>query len=272
MEWRQVIGFYQVVKLKSFTRAADVTFRTQSAISQQIKALEDELGCQLLERIGRNNLKLTLAGERFLKFSVTLLDSYDHLNVELQELQGQKTGCLRIAAPFETLYYLIRNNLKRFTVKYPNVELSILYCSPKDVVQLVKYGEIDFGITMEYVISPDLTGIRWKRSEKYLMTPPDHPLTKMRKVTIRQIVQHPLILPTKDYPIRKRFDEKLEQFNLKCHIAIELPNVLLCADCVELGLGISFVAAGLYKQLLKEKRKSGINSRRPRIRPSMMIN
>jgi LysR family cys regulon transcriptional activator len=108
---------------------------------------------------------------------------------------------------------------------------------------------------MEYSVPPDLAAIRWKKSAKYLMAPPYHPLTKFKKVTIRRIVEYPLILPTNDYPIRKRFEEKLEQFNLKCHIAIELPNVLLCADCVELGLGISFIAGGLYKQFLKEKRK-----------------
>ena len=53
MEWQQIIGFYHVTKLGSFTKAAEATFRTQSAISQQIKNLEEELGCQLLERIGK---------------------------------------------------------------------------------------------------------------------------------------------------------------------------------------------------------------------------
>ena len=65
MEWQQIIGFNYVAKLGSFTKAANATFRTQSAISQQIKNLEEELGCQLLERIGKRNLRLTSAGERF---------------------------------------------------------------------------------------------------------------------------------------------------------------------------------------------------------------
>ena len=63
MEWQQLLGFYQVAKLGSFTKAAEATFRTQSALSQQVKALEDELGGRLLERLGKRRLKLTAAGE-----------------------------------------------------------------------------------------------------------------------------------------------------------------------------------------------------------------
>ena len=255
MEWQQILGFHQIAKLGSFTKAAEATFRTQSAISQQIKALEEELGCQLFERIGRSNLKLTPAGESFLKFSVALLDGYEQVTAELKELKGQKAGRLRIAAPFETLYYLIPNNLRKYTLKYPNVELSIINCPPTDVIQLIKYGEIDFGITTEYMAPRDLAIIRWKKPERLLMTSMDHPLLRAKRLTFRQIVQYPLILPPRHYPIRKRFDEKLEQSNLKCHVVVESPNVVLCAECVQLGLGISIIAEGLSKRLQQEKRK-----------------
>lgn len=69
MEWQQIVGFYHVARLGSFTKAGEVTLRSQSALSQQIKALEDEFGCHLFERIGTRKLKLTPAGERFLEFS-----------------------------------------------------------------------------------------------------------------------------------------------------------------------------------------------------------
>ena len=72
MEWQRIIGFYHVTKLGSFTKAAEATFRTQSAISQQIKNLEEELGCQLLERIGKKKVRLTSAGEKFFIFSESI--------------------------------------------------------------------------------------------------------------------------------------------------------------------------------------------------------
>ena len=64
MEWQQIIGFYHVVKQGSFTRAAEATFRSQSALSLQVKSLEKELGCQLIERVGRRKIRMTLAGEK----------------------------------------------------------------------------------------------------------------------------------------------------------------------------------------------------------------
>lgn len=66
MEWQQLLGFYQVAKLGSFTKAAEATFRTQSALSQQVKALEEELGGQLIERLAKRRLQLTPAGEKAL--------------------------------------------------------------------------------------------------------------------------------------------------------------------------------------------------------------
>ena len=61
MDWQQLVGFHQVARLGSFTKAAEATFRSQSALSQQVKALEEELGCRLLERIGKRKLRLTEA-------------------------------------------------------------------------------------------------------------------------------------------------------------------------------------------------------------------
>jgi Bacterial regulatory helix-turn-helix protein, lysR family len=72
MEWQQIMGFYHVAKLKSFTRAAEATFRTQSALAQQIKALEEEFDCQLFERIGKRKVILTSVGERFFTDSLNL--------------------------------------------------------------------------------------------------------------------------------------------------------------------------------------------------------
>ncbi len=72
MEWQQIIGFYHVAKLKSFTRAAEATYRTQSALTQQVKALEAEFDCELIERIDKRKIKLTPMGEKFFKFSAQL--------------------------------------------------------------------------------------------------------------------------------------------------------------------------------------------------------
>ena len=242
MEWQQIIGFYQVAKLGSFTKAGDATFRTQSALSQQIKALEQELDCHLFERIGKRKLRLTSAGERFFEFAEAILESYDCLKEDLSELQGLQRGRLRIAAPFTTLYHLVPETLKEYIIQFPYVELTILDRSQQVVIELVRNGDIDLGFTLESEVPKDLSLLRWKRVETVLMVPVGHPLAEAERVTLRQIAKYSLILPPKDlrFTCRRILEERFQKLGLDYQIVMESSNVELTSLYVEMGLGISF--------------------------------
>jgi len=242
MEWQQIIGFYQVAKLGSFTKAGDATFRTQSALSQQIKALEQELDCHLFERIGKRKLRLTSAGERFFNFAEAILESYDCLKEDLSELQGLQKGRLRIAAPFTTLYHLVPETLKEYIIQFPYVELTILDRSQQVVIELVRNGDIDLGFTLESEVPKDLSLLRWKRVETVLMVPVGHPLAEVERVTLRQIAKYSLILPPKDlrFTCRRILEERFQKLGLDYQIVMESSNVELTSLYVEMGLGISF--------------------------------
>ena len=242
MEWQQIIGFYQVAKLGSFTKAGDATFRTQSALSQQIKALERELDCRLFERIGKRKLRLTSAGERFFQFAEAILENYDCLKEDLSELQGLQKGRLRIAAPFTTLYHLVPETLKEYIIQFPYVELTILDRSQQVVIELVRNGDIDLGFTLESEVPKDLSLLRWKRVETVLMVPVGHPLAEAERVTLRQIAKYSLILPPKDlrFTCRRILEERFQKLGLDYQIVMESSNVELTSLYVEMGLGISF--------------------------------
>jgi DNA-binding transcriptional LysR family regulator len=256
MEWQQVIGFYQIAKLGSFTKAAEATFRTQSALSQQVKALEEELACHLFERIGKRKLRLTSAGERFLRFAESILESYDSLREDLNELKGSKKGRLRIAAPFTTLYHLFPEILKEYTVHFPQVELTILDRSQQTVIDLVKSGDIDFGLVLESEVPGDLNLIRWKKVETVLMIPPGHPLAEAKRLTLKQLAKYPLILPPKDlrFTCRRMLEERFQKLGLTYQIVMESSNVELTSRYVEMGLGISFATVVRDLPALKELR------------------
>jgi DNA-binding transcriptional LysR family regulator len=256
MEWQQVIGFYQIAKLGSFTKAAEATFRTQSALSQQIKALEEELDCHLFERIGKRKLRLTSAGERFLTFAESILENYDSLREDLNELKGFQKGRLKIAAPFTTLYHLFPEVLKEYTKRFPLVELTILDRSQQTVIELVKSGDIDFGFTVESEVPGDLAMLRWKKVETALMTPIGHSLAKGKRVTLGQIAKYPLILPPKDlrFACRRMLEERFQKLGLDYQIVMESSNVELTSLYVEMGLGISFATVVRDLPALKERK------------------
>jgi DNA-binding transcriptional LysR family regulator len=240
MEWQQIIGFYYVAKLGSFTKAADATFRTQSALSQQIKNLEKELECRLLERIGKRKLRLTSAGQRFFKFSETSLKRYQSLAEELNELKGLQKGLLRMAAPFTTLYHLVPLALKNYITQFPNVELTILDRSQHNILDLIKNGDIDLGLVLESNVPKDLISLRWKKVRTVLMTPLNHALAKAKRVTLEQIGKYPLILPPINLKYRSNLEDKFQKLGIDYHVIMESSNVELSSLYVEMGLGISF--------------------------------
>jgi DNA-binding transcriptional LysR family regulator len=242
MEWQQIIGFYHVARLGNFTRAAEATFRTQSALSQQVKGLEEELGCLLIERIGRRKLRLTAAGEQFFRFAEGVVENYEVLTESLHNLQGIQKGTLSLAAPFTTLYHLFPEILQSYVAHCPEIRLTILDRSQKTVIGLVKNGDVDFGFVLESLAPPDLVVSRWKKVETVLMTPLGHPLAEEREVTFEAIVKYPLILNPRDllHSNRLNVEERLQRLGLPYHVIMESSNVELSSLYVETGLGISF--------------------------------
>lgn len=256
MEWQQILGFYQVARLGSFTKAAEATFRTQSALSQQIKGLEEELGCLLLERIGKKKLRLTAAGERFFRFSEAILERYEHLQEEINSIKGEQKGHLRLAAPFTTLYHLFRELLPAYIRQFPQVQLSILDRSQESVIELVRSGDIDFGLALESTSPQDLSLLRWQKVEKVLLTPPGHPLVGLKQVTMEEIAKYPLILPPQSLKFtgRRILEDHFRKLGVDYHIIMESSNVELSSLYVEMGLGISFATVASHLPV-PEKRK-----------------
>lgn len=242
MEWHQISGFYNVARLGSFTKASEAVFRTQPALTQQIKSLEEELGCRLFERIGKRKLLLTPAGERLLDFSKAVLTKYENLVEDLNELKGLQKGRLGIAAPYTTLYNLLPEVLELYIQRFPLVELSLLDRSHAGIIELVNNGDVDFGITLESLVADNFNKIQWKQVEPVLLTPKGHPLTRAKQVTLEEIAEYPLILPPKSkaYSSRNRLEELFKAQSILFRVIMESSNVELSALYVEMGLGVSY--------------------------------
>ena len=235
MEWQQLVGFYHVAQLGSFTRAAEATWRTQSALSQQIKALEEEFSCQLLERIGKRRLQLTPAGEKLLAFAQLLLHKYEQLQDEIAEIKKLPQGRLGLAAPFTTLFHLLPGFLQEYRRQFPQVQLTILDRPQEMVLQLVKQGAVDFGFARESIVPGDLQARRCQQLRTVLMVPPDHPLADRDQVSLEDIARYPLIVPPADlkYSGRRTLEEHFAKQGLSYHVAMESANVELSYRYVE---------------------------------------
>ncbi len=242
MDWNQITGFYHVAKHGSFTKAAEAIFKTQSALTHQVKSLESELGCLLFERIGKRRIRLTTAGERLYSFAEELMKKHHSLIDDLNELKGIKKGQLKIAAPFTTLYNLLPVPLERYTTDLPWVELTVLDRTQKNVIQLLKEGEVDFGFILESMVPKELHREKWKKVEVVLLVPAGHPLTREKQVNPGHLADYPLILPPwgAEFSYRQKLDRLFSEYNLEYRVVMESSNVELSSLYCEMGLGITF--------------------------------
>lgn len=256
MEWQQLKGFYHAAKLGSITRAAEATFRTQSALTQQIASLERELDCRLFERIGKRKIVLTPPGERLLRFAETILREHERMLEDLSEHKGVKRGRLRIAAPFTTLYHVLPKILKRFHESHPWIELMVLDRPQREAVSLIKSGDVDFGIALESMIPPGLFRRRWVKVEPVLLMPARHPLAGAKKVPLEKIAQYPLILPPKSAGQyhRDNLEGLFRKQGIEYTVVMESSNVELSSLYVENGLGISFASVVKSLSVFKKRK------------------
>ena len=139
---KQIRYFQSVVRLGSFTAAAEEHFISQSAISQQIKALEDELGVTLLERKKRS-FTLTSAGEYFYKKSLVLVADYDNIVRELQKVSGKNGELLRVGLLKGYSGKEFNSAVSKFTVKFPDVTVEVTHGNHDTLYALLRNGDID---------------------------------------------------------------------------------------------------------------------------------
>ena len=240
MEIQQLKGFYYSAKLGSLTKAAEKMSITQSAVSQQIKSLEEELGEKLFNRFGPHK-DLTPDGKLFFSLVSPLIQEIETLKVTFEDLKGNQKGVLTIAATTFIIMNKLPQIIKNFTKKYPHVRLNVLERRWNEIVMLTQSGEIDFGLAPIAVIPSNLSSIRLKPIERVLITSLNHPLSKKKNVTLLDIAQYPMITYEKGLISRDVIDKVFEAVHLDVEVVMEATNSETIKRYVELGIGISII-------------------------------
>ncbi|MCF8117924.1 MAG: LysR family transcriptional regulator, partial [Desulfarculaceae bacterium] len=197
MEWQQLEAFRQLARTGSFSLAARATLRTQPAVSQQIKALEEEMGCPLVERKGRRYAGLTPAGKRLLAFCQNAAEQEQALREDLAALAGRTFGRLRLAAPLTTLMQLAPPVLRQYAERFPEVELTLWDRPQAQVRAMLMAGEADLGLGLLSTATAALEARPWRKVRPVLLAPKGHALARRRKrLEPRDLAPSRLILPS----------------------------------------------------------------------------
>ncbi|MCB2186043.1 MAG: LysR family transcriptional regulator [Deltaproteobacteria bacterium] len=241
MELLQLVSFFHTAQTGSVSRAAQAVGRSQPAVSQQLAALEEELGCRLFTRLGKRKLVPTPEGRRLLEFAQRLLADLDTAVTEVRALAGGERGRVTVAAPFTTCYQVLPAVLARFTARWPRVEVAVQDQPQAAALTLVREGEADLALALATAVPPGLTAIPWKRLRPALLVPLGHPLAAGLPITVGDLLAQRLILPPARprHPGRTWLEQAARQAGLPLTVALETSNVELSARYVAEGLGVS---------------------------------
>src|SRR5689334_17853311 len=146
MDLDQLHTFLEIVRLKSFSKAAQTCFRTQPAISAQVRQLEQELGAPLFDRLG-TRISLTPAGRIFGEYAEQILELRRRAQDDINELERVPRGELLIAANESTCIYVLPEVFSQFKLEFPNVQIQVDRSYGSRVVEAVLDNQADFGIT-----------------------------------------------------------------------------------------------------------------------------
>ncbi|MCB1025134.1 MAG: LysR family transcriptional regulator [Acidobacteria bacterium] len=234
--------FCDLVEMQSFSLAAERNFVTQSAVSQQVRSLEEKFKRKLLERVrGRREIRLTAAGDVFYQESKKVLDSYDQLNENMNSLVGRISGVVKIATVYSVGLHELPPIVREFMSKFPSVKIDLEYQRTTRVVRDVLKGIVELGVLAFPEPRRGLTLVPMASDRLVLICHPDHEFAKRKKLKAKELKGQDFVLFERDIPTRKATDKLLKSFGVSVNKISEFDNIETIKRAVEVGFGMAIV-------------------------------
>ncbi len=249
--------FCDLVEMQSFSLAAERNFVTQSAVSQQIKSLEEKFKRRLIERVrGRRDVRLTPSGEVFYEESKNVLDAYDQLNENMNRLVGRITGVVKVATVYSVGLHELPPKVREFMSKFPSAKIDLEYSRTTRVVRDVLKGLVELGVVAFPEPRRGLTIIPMASDRLVLICPPDHPLAKKNTIKVKEIKGENFVLFERDVPTRKATDKIFKSHGVSVQKVAEFDNIETIKRAVEVGFGLAVVP---YPSVVDEEKNGQLS-------------
>lgn len=239
MDFDQLETFLEVARLSSFSRAAERRFRTQPAISSQIRSLEEEVGAKLLDRSG-GKVAVTGAGKVFQKYAEETIEQRRIMLLTLAEMHRIPRGEIVVAANEGTCLHILPEVFSEFKRQYPSVAVNVMRSEHGKILEFIIDNSCDFGVVSLPVPDKRLTVVPIHHDELVVITPPEHALADRKTVSIAELLEYPLVLP-KVGRTRDALESLFHERRLKPTISMELDSSELLKRFVAADVGIGFI-------------------------------
>ncbi|HAY74708.1 MAG TPA: LysR family transcriptional regulator [Opitutae bacterium] len=258
--------FCDLVETKSFSKAARLNEVTQSAVSQQLKAMEAHYDMLIIDR-NQKKFRLTPQGTALYSTFKEILDLYEKLNCEIQEMRNIVSGTIQISTVNSIGLHELPPYLKSFIKQFPSVNARVEYRRANLVYEDVLHGNSDLGLVAFPPTHKDLTIIPFANDELIIVMSPEHRLTKKRSISMNDLSGVEFVAFERDIPTRKATDEILAKAGVEVQVVMEFDNVETVKRAIEINAGIAILPASTViteserNQLVIYKLEGGIHNR-----------
>ena len=252
LDSRQLRAFATLARTGSFTLAAKELYLSQSAVSHSMKALEQEAGCRLLDRMGKKVL-LTQAGEQLLHHTEKILQEMHLARSSLAQLGKWGHGRLRIAASTTACQYILPSVLREFKESFPNSLIAIEPGDARKAVELLHEHRVDLALALEPRNEDRLEFHSLFTDELTFIVGAMHPWAKAGQVIHSEIPKQNYVIYSKNSCTFRLIEEYFHQEEMVLNAVIELGSMDAIKELVKLGLGVCILAPWIAQKELQEQ-------------------
>ena len=251
MELRNLITFSHVAELGSFTKAAEQLGYSQSTISFQIKQLEEELGCLLFERIN-HTIMLTERGHELVEYAHKVRTLTDEFKDNLEE-EKRCSGHIHIVTPDSVCDDMINNRYIDFHNKYPDISIKFTNADTAVMFDMLDHNEADLIITLDaHSYRKDYVIAKEKSLSMHFVASAASKYAKMKRISIKDIINEPFILTEYGQGYRKVLDKELARLSLEIHPILEIGRTDIITSVIAEGDMISYLPDFVTKEMVDE--------------------
>jgi len=232
--------FCDILETRSFSKAASLNYISQSAVSQQVRGLEERYDRKLIER-GKRTLTATQAGDVLYEGAKEILEKFNSMENRLQVLSDSIAGTLRVATVYSVGLHELPPYLKAFMRRYPAANVRLEYSRSNRIYDDVSAGTVDIGIVAYPVRRSGLEILPFREDTLVVICPPDHELASKRSVHVTDLARQSFVGFERDVPTRRNIDRLFRQHSTTVEMAMEFDNIETIKRAVEVEAGISIV-------------------------------
>ncbi len=253
LEYFRLKVFRIVAGQSSFRKASEILNITQPAVSQQVHALEEELGIKLFDRSG-SRVSLTSAGMALLRYAERAAALAAEAEAELAAMQGETVGELRLGASTTVAQYILPRMLARFRRYHPRVSISVISGNTEWVVEALLGGEIMAGVIEGPASSRELHKLKLLDDRMALIVPGGHAWARREGIALDELPQIPLLMRERGSGSRRVVEAALRRAGVRMsqlQVEMELDTTGAILAGVEAGLGAGFVSLVAMKKEMR---------------------